>query len=128
MSPLPNLLSPYERERFMKFKTSAHQQEYLVGRTLLRTILSQLGPLAKQEWQFVRNAYGRPEIAAEQQWAIPGLNFNISHSDALIVLAIGYYVCIGIDVEAITRSVNVEELAYRCFTFTEASFICDATE
>ncbi|WP_212112461.1 4'-phosphopantetheinyl transferase family protein [Bartonella queenslandensis] len=119
------LLSPCEHKRFRQFKAKSAQNEYLVGRVLLRTILSKMAPIAPQEWQFISNKYGRPEITPTQKWAVLGLNFNISHSCGLVVLAISNDCCIGIDVEAITRPINAKELAYRCFTSTEANFICD---
>lgn len=95
-------LDEQERSRYKRFHLPKHRHEYLVAHALLRSSLSRYGNCLPQDWQFSRNAYGRPEIRAG--CGLPTLRFNLSHTEGLVACAITPTADIGIDVERVTRA------------------------
>lgn len=92
------LLAPDERAQEPRFYFARDRRRYLVTRALVRTVLSRYLAVAPRDWVFSTNAYGRPRIAnAEASGA--GLEFNISHTHALIVLGVTKQRALGVDVE-----------------------------
>lgn len=101
------LLSGPETERLARLRFERDRVRGLVARALVRTVLSRYGPLAPQEWEFRADGNGRPRLCNPP----PGtrMEFNLSHSGAMIVLGIGAGM-IGVDVECITRQSDTEAL------------------
>lgn len=98
------LLTDAERQQQLRFRFPADQRRYLVTRALLRTVLSRYAEVAPAQWTFLSNPYGKPEIS-NQQDACRHLSFNLSHTDGLILLAVGAGIKIGVD----TENVSVRE-------------------
>lgn len=95
-----------------RFVFARHRHQYLVTRALLRSTLSHYVPsVAPQSWVFSSNAWGKPTILAP---SVP-IAFNLSHTDKLIVLAVTLESTIGIDVEPLQRSIDLE-IADRFFS------------
>src|SRR5262245_17340743 len=76
------LLNAEERERQARFAFARQRHEYLVTRALCRTTLSRYADVDPEDWQFTRNAHGRPEIAGPRGG--PPLRFNLSNCPGLI--------------------------------------------
>jgi 4'-phosphopantetheinyl transferase len=92
------LLTADEREQELRFHFAQDRARYVVTRALVRTVLSRYSSLRPEDWRFEKNYYGRPEIVEEQRRPYP-IRFNISHTNALIVLGITLDRALGIDVE-----------------------------
>jgi 4'-phosphopantetheinyl transferase len=103
------LLNDPERARWHRFLVEDARLQYLVTRALVRTTLSRYADVQAQTWEFETNAYGRPYIA--QPEAFRNLRFNLSNATGLIACVVSGDCEIGVDVECITRTVNIEELA-----------------
>ncbi|WP_419420939.1 4'-phosphopantetheinyl transferase family protein [Legionella sp. D16C41] len=88
------ILNEEELTRAKRFYFPKHQRRFAVARMMLRFILSRYLPIAPEAINFSYNHYGKPSVANDQQ-----LEFNISHSDELAILAIGQNSPLGIDVE-----------------------------
>lgn len=113
------LLTPVERARNRRFVFARHRHQDLVTRALVRTVLSTYCPSVEpQAWQFESNPYGRPEISAPL--VRPGLRFNLSHTDGLVVCLVADSHEIGVDVENLTRGSDTVEIAERYFSPDEA--------
>lgn len=102
-------LDEQERSRYERFHFSRHRHEYLVAHALLRSSLSHYGNCSPSEWQFSKNTYGRPEI--REGSGLPPLRFNLTHTEGLVACAITPSAAIGIDVERITRSGDLQAIA-----------------
>ena len=103
-----SLLSEAEREQEPRFYFARDQLRYLVTRTLVRTVLSRYAPIAPRDWVFETNSYGRPSIANDCP-AARTISFNLTHTDGLIMLAVGREHALGIDAEnVVTRPVSVD--------------------
>lgn len=110
------LLSEEEAQRGNRFHFERDQHRHLVTRALVRSSLSRYAPVAPRDWTFRENKYGRPEIAGP---ADPALHFNVSHTDGLIVCAVGLAPGLGVDVENVGRKGRTIELARRFFSPVE---------
>ena len=117
------LLNDEEKAKQRRFHFERHQHQYLVTRALVRTTLSFYRSILPQDWRFVKNEYGRPGIAPDlmDSLAQPDLEFNLSHTNGLIVLAIATGADIGVDVENLHRRNDVIGVADRYFSPSEVT-------
>jgi 4'-phosphopantetheinyl transferase len=108
------LLTEDEKQKCARYRFEEHQHACLVTRALLRTVLSRYADVDPEDWRFVANEYGRPEIAepGEARW----LRFNLSHTKGLVVCLVGREREIGVDVEDRTRKGELLNVADRFFS------------
>lgn len=107
------LLDAGERARWQRFRFAEDRLRFLVGRAFLRGVLAAtLGRRDPAALQFVTTAHGKPELAGNDAGL---LHFNLSHTDAMLVLATSRTHAVGIDVEAVTRNLELLPLAQRYF-------------
>ena len=95
--PYPNahlLLNESERLRASRYHFEKHQRRFSTARAMLRVILAQYLNTEPQEIQFIENKYGKPSVNHISQ-----IQFNLSHSKDLALLAIGYEYPVGVDLE-----------------------------
>ena len=88
------LLSPDEVTRADRYYFAKHKRRFTVARSMLRTILARYSHLSANELVFSFNQYGKPSLSNA-----PQLQFNLSHSDELALLAIGHSHPLGVDLE-----------------------------
>lgn len=110
-----SLLDDGEVTRLRRFVVERPRVEFLIGRALLRTSLSSLGPLAPRAWRFIMNAHGRPELSPEQQ-PDPPIRFNLSHTHGLVALVLSRGREVGVDVEDCGRMTDGLAIADRFFS------------
>jgi 4'-phosphopantetheinyl transferase len=108
------LIAPEEARRLARLRFARDRQTYLAARVLVRTVLSRYEPLAPAAWRFIAGRYGRPEIGPDQ----PALQFNLSHTEGLVVCAVARDLDVGVDAEHIGRSAPLEVVDH-CFAPTE---------
>ncbi len=109
------LLSVPERERMQAFANEKLQQDFLLAHGFMRMALSKYNSAFKpQDWQFKVNEWGRPSLAFGGE----NLNFNLSHTNGLIVLAISNGCDVGVDVEALDAEIDLD-LAMTVFSSEE---------
>jgi len=94
-------LSQAERERAARFHHLSDRWEFVLGRLMARHLLSDRCGIAPEDFRFVENAHGRPEIAHPP--LDRPLRFNLSHSGGLVACVIGDVGQIGVDVERLDR-------------------------
>lgn len=112
-----SLLSADERARRDRFHFPRHRHQFLVSRALLRTTLSLYRPSVTPEaWRFAVNAHGRPRVLDDTS---DELDFNLSHSEGRVVLAVSACRSPGVDIEALDRAVDMLELASQFFAPAE---------
>jgi 4'-phosphopantetheinyl transferase len=101
------VLSAQERARHGRFVFEKDRRRYLLTRSLVRYVLSRYVPLPPAAWRFEATAFGRPMVADPHPVA-RGLNFNISHSDRVVLLGVTRERELGIDVEDLLRPAPLE--------------------
>lgn len=88
------LLHADERARGNRFYFSHHKRRFVTARATLRIILARYLNTTPERLEFTYNAHGKPEVVNLQK-----LQFNISHTGDLALLAIGKGMPMGVDIE-----------------------------
>lgn len=96
------LLSDDELAQMARFYYARHRHQYLLTRALVRTSLSNYYPVNPAAWKFSKNDYGKPEIC-HPDIDLP-IQFNLSHTNGLILCGITRNNAIGVDVEDTQRT------------------------
>lgn len=121
---LKALLTDEERAQQQRFHFADDRLRYLVTRALVRTVLSRYADMAPCGWRFSTNAHGKPCI--DQNIALgvedaAGMEFNISHTAGLIVLAVSRGSPLGVDVENIQARPISRDAARQLFSPSESA-------
>jgi 4'-phosphopantetheinyl transferase len=115
------LLTPAEAERWARLHFQRHRDQFLVTRALVRGVLSlyahDIGPA---DWRFDVNRYGRPMIAPGMA---KSLEFNLSHTEGRVVLAVATAPQLGVDIEWCARPGSPLETADSFFSPEEVAML-----
>ena len=110
-------LSSDELERAARFRFDSDRNDYIVSRGTLRSLLGATLGIAPHEVRFTYSQYGKPSL--DPGAPANGVNFNLSHSAGIVLLAFARRLRIGIDIEAVRRDFSTTEIAERFFSPTE---------
>lgn len=88
------LLNADERARTDRFYFSRHKRRFSTARATLRIILARYLNTAPERLEFIYNSHGKPTVINSQK-----LQFNISHTGDLAMLAVGKGYPMGVDIE-----------------------------
>lgn len=116
-----NTLSPDEQARADRFRRSKDRISFALTRGILRCVLSRYLGSSPEKIRFDYTSFGKPRLCANPEES--RLNFNLSHSNQWIVLAVGKSRKIGIDVEHIRDNLDYASIARRFFSPQEVDFI-----
>jgi len=114
---LERTLSADEEQRMRRFRFDDDRKRYLVGRGLLRLLLGRYLELRPQELRFDYTPFGKPHLAANV--AQRSLEFNVSHSGELLLIAIAAGRAVGVDVEQVRADIEVGAIAAHFFSSNE---------
>jgi 4'-phosphopantetheinyl transferase len=93
-SKATSLLNREEQARANRYHFERHQRRFTIARAMLRIILSKYINVSPQQLIFSENEYGKPYLTN-----YPEVQFNLSHSGELALLAVGYERPLGVDLE-----------------------------
>ena len=116
-SPDSNLLSADELTRANRFHFEKDRIRFAMCRSVLRALLAGYLAIPAIEIAFDYLATGKPQLTAEQNPRT--LQFNVSHSASMALIAIGSEHQLGVDIEKIRANVDVAALAERFFSRRE---------
>lgn len=114
---LRRLLSLDEIERLERFRFDKDKLRFLVTRSLLRKILGFYLQRPPQDLCFNYNPHGKPALLDA-----PTLQFNVTHSESVTLIAIAYNFAIGIDVESMKKERPIDALVKRYFAPQENQY------
>lgn len=97
LADLRSLLSGSERERAARFLRPADRDSYVATRAALRMVLSEAIRVAPEAIKLEQNQWGKPMLAAEH--GCQNLDFSVSHSAGLSLIALSRAGAIGVDIE-----------------------------
>jgi 4'-phosphopantetheinyl transferase len=103
-----------EHVRAARFGRPDLRDRYVVGRAMLRLVLSRELDMKPDAVPICHGARGRPFVEGSA-----GLDFNVSHTDGKALIGIAHGRRIGVDLESDTRIANAERLARRVLTAEE---------
>jgi len=119
LAELERTLSPDEMARARRFYFERDRQKYIGRRGILRAILATYLETKPSAIRFLYNEFGKPRLEGSQE--PHGLSFNLSHSGALNLVAVGIDREVGVDIELIDSSVASDEVARRFFSPSEVA-------
>lgn len=108
------MLTPEELERSGRFRFERLQRHFVVSRGFLRYVLGRYLAAKPSELRFSYNNYGKPSLAGEES-----LQFNMSHSHEVALVAVTRDAAVGVDVEHIRADFASEDIATRFFSRLE---------
>lgn len=110
-----SILSKNETIKANSFLHIDDQKRFIVGKYMLRMILSRLISLAPESIQFKLSDHKKPFVDAE-------IEFNTAHSGNIVLIAV-HKKSVGIDIEFINRNFEYEGLISDVFSNREKLFI-----
>lgn len=115
---LRRMAAPSERIRAQKYRFDADRQRHLAGRALVRAFVARTRGGSPQAVSIREGPRGKPRLAADQE-SETDLEFNIAHTANVVVAAFSRTHSVGIDVETLDRTRNLDGLAERVLTGAE---------
>ena len=121
-----DVLSADEIERASRFRAARDRNRYIVRRGILRYLLSSYLCCDPPDTPIRVDDRGKPYVPGRQDEST--VQFSISHSAGLAVLAFGRGASIGVDVERISGFDSMRQVAALNFTSTEMRELENASE
>jgi 4'-phosphopantetheinyl transferase len=109
---LADSLTPEERQRLQAYRLADDRDRFLLGRGGLRRLLGRWLDLAPEAVPLESGPHGKPHCPG-------GPGFNISHSGALILLALHPRRPVGVDVERLRPDLDWQAIARRMLPASE---------
>ena len=116
---LRETLSADERARADRFLAAADRQRFVERRGAMRAILARYVGVAPAELDLVSGPHGRPALAGRAAEA--GIDFNLTHSGDLALLAVARGRRVGVDLERLRTDLDALEIAERFFCPAETA-------
>lgn len=114
---LEPLLSVDERERAGRFHFARDRNTYTAAHGALREILGGYLDVAPAALQFTIGHAGKPALSAP--FDQHGIQFNLSHSGEIVLIAVARHRAVGVDVERWDSSIEHLALAEQFFSSHE---------
>jgi 4'-phosphopantetheinyl transferase len=121
MEDLFSVLAKDEVLRSRNYTHDEHKTRYIICRGILRCIISRFTGIPPAGISFTYNAYGKPEIRAQQN--PEGIRFNLSHAGEYGLIALGRDGEIGADLEIIRPMDTMPNIVDRFFTPAEKDIL-----
>ena len=112
-------LAPDERVRANRFFFSQDRDDFVATRGILRELLGKYVKRPPATLKFDYSSHGKPSLCAEINQG--QLEFNVSHSHGMALLAFAAKRHVGVDIELIVEDFGGEEIAARYFSRHEVA-------
>ena len=116
-----SILNSEETARAQRFIKPQHQQRFTVARGMLRILLGRYLQQDPSTLQFHFNKYGKPYLQTSSN-----IEFNLSHSNNLALLAIGQQYPLGVDIEYFSQRPFID-IAKIMFSPNELEYLNNAS-
>lgn len=120
------LLSSEEKERSERFKFYKHRKAFIASHGFMHNVLACYIDANANEIEFTQTEFGKPSIIDIQNKA--NIQFNLSHSGNMAILAVCKQNAVGIDIEYAERKVDWKGISKRFFTPNEQEQLSKLTE
>jgi len=107
-----SVLSPEELRRAARFIVEPPRRHFIVARGTLRVLLGDALAIDPRALEFEYGRFGKPSL---KPGTAPPIEFNVSHSGEVVLVAIGGKRPLGVDVEAVRGHRDFLRLAQRFF-------------
>lgn len=116
-SDLYATLADAELQRADRFRFARDRTQYVVAHGLVRTLLGRYLGRPASRLRFSVGPYGKP--ALDELATRPTLEYNLSHSGDIVLIAVARGRAVGVDVERWADHIVYDELAEYCFSSAE---------
>lgn len=113
-----NYLSQDECTKADQYRTPQPQYQFVVTRGILRTLLSRYLGISQAQLHFGTKTHGKPILLTPSSRL---LQFNVSHTRGMALIALTLQQAVGIDVEWIDRKIQDGDIAKRYFSPRESA-------
>ena len=110
-------LDPIEKQRAQQLKSETLYRRYVIAHAAMRDILSKYLGSTPASINLIQPPNQKPSIDSAQNQI--DLEFNLSHSHEIAILALSRSLVIGVDIEHIRNIPDIAQLAKRFFTLSE---------
>lgn len=110
-------LTDEEQQRAARFRQPTSQNQFVVGRGMTRQLLGRRLGVDPRSIGFQQSAHGKPHLDGS-----PAIEFNVAHTNGLVVVAIGNTRRLGVDVEGLDRRIDLD-IAKRYFAASEVRWL-----
>ncbi|MEJ7931856.1 4'-phosphopantetheinyl transferase superfamily protein [Ramlibacter sp. AN1015] len=111
---LVTALSDDEHRRAGNFRLTSKRREFVAGRAVVRMLLGHYRGVPAKDVPLVQTTHGKPSLPTGH-----ALDFNLAHTDGLLLVAVSGGVQVGIDVERIRPMESTVHIAARFFSESE---------
>jgi 4'-phosphopantetheinyl transferase len=112
-----SVLSDAERSRAAQFRFDEHRDRWILCRSALRRLLGHATNASPADVPITYNAHGKPCLLDAT------IEFNVSHSQDIAVIAVASNCEVGIDVEVLNDAPDIPAISRHFFTPAEQSFL-----
>jgi 4'-phosphopantetheinyl transferase len=123
---LERSLSADEMERAGRYHFEWARVHFIAARGCMRDILARYLQVGANCLRFRYGSYGKPELA--EDFAGSEIQFSLSHSGQLGLLAVGRGRSLGVDIERIRMEVDDDRIARRFFSPAEVDALLSLPE
>lgn len=121
IAELSEFLSDDERKRAARFRFDDPRRQFVTCRSALRRLLGHCCGTPPADVLFQYGPHGKPELArGKLDPTVPQIEFSVSHSGEMGLIAITVDARVGIDIEQWHASVKALRLAERFFSEVES--------
>jgi 4'-phosphopantetheinyl transferase len=115
-----NILSEDEMIRAKRYKTMDIRNRFVTGRGILRIVLGKFLAVEPTDVQISSTWFGKPVLTGFSNQSI---DFNVSHSGNLMVIAISENQRVGIDLECVDWKIDAHAAASIVFSSEEIDYL-----
>lgn len=116
------ILSDGEQRRADRFLTAQGRSRYIVARAFLRRLLSTYLGRDPASLTINHGTHGKPCLEDAR-----GIRFNLSHAGDTAMVAVALQREVGVDIEAVTRDVEIDGVARQSFSVAERGVLASLT-
>ena len=126
ISHLQTFLSEDEKQRAGRYHFQKDAFRFIAARASLRILLARYVNASPKQIDFDYSEYGKPYVSRESSDLM--INFNISHSERLALIAFGMQEEIGVDIEMHREDFATFDIAQRFFSAVELESLLNLTK
>lgn len=113
-----NGITLQEKEHATKFHHVEDQESFVIARSHLRKVLSDLAGIPPLDIQLIKNAFGKSTMKQE-----PQIHFSVAHTKRAFVIAASTDFPVGVDIESIKRKIDFHQVKDVLLTSNEQQLI-----
>jgi 4'-phosphopantetheinyl transferase len=119
-----DILSVAELGRALSIASTKYLRQYLAAHTWLRHRLAEYLRVPPEDIEFAAGEHGKPEIV----FPVTDLSFNLSYSNGRAVLAAGFRLDVGVDIETLDGAKINPDMLHRVLSRPEVSSVKQAPD